>query len=234
MVTILHLITTLLLLIAIAGCTESSMPHITQGGDEGMSITIDDTMTEDEIMTEAEKAERNAWLLEWNRTGGKYNIGSLAESDSYLPAPLDVDMNTIERFYFSDGGFDFGITFVLDRMHGGIHFDPDRRESTFLPLPFSTEFIQDDLDRLIQVINESNLVRWNEVYQGRLEEGAIGDGTWNVSILFSDGTMMRRRGSGISDDFYPPRSQWNILVNFIETMGAEIEQRHQAEAPSAE
>jgi len=53
--------------------------------------------------------------------------------------------------------------------------------------------------------------------------------------LFSDGTMMRRRGSGdFGGDFYPPAGAFNIITSFIDTLGAEVRERHNSKVSDGE
>ncbi|MDR2183656.1 MAG: hypothetical protein LBE55_05730, partial [Clostridiales bacterium] len=60
--------------------------------------------------------------------------------------------------------------------------------------------------------------------------------SWRLGILFSDGTVLRRSGSGFSGlgDFFPPDGQFDILNDFIMTIGTEIQERHAAEAAQSE
>jgi len=41
--------------------------------------------------------------------------------------------------------------------------------------------------------------------------------------------MLRRSGAGMNAAAYPPDGQFEIFTNFILTLGAEIEARHNAE-----
>ena len=185
------------------------------------------TATEEEI--EAWKT----WALEhskdYSRIGGRYNLTYLIRG-RFVSAPNDIDLQTIERFIFRHGMFFGGIGLVLDRMHGRVYYNPrlamvDRLNS----IPFSAEFMESDLNKLIQTIEESGLFNWQEYYAGEFEEGLDGGSSWVVGILFSDGSILRRGGSGDNRNYLPPEDEFAVLTNFIRTLGAEIIERHNLE-----
>ena len=222
----------ILSLTLMAGCVMNVSSYSIQEEDEEMNEMIGEQRTEAEL-----EILRN-WALETSREGrGRYIIDYILRSN-LAPANNDVDMRTIERFVYYDGVFDFGHGFVLDRMHGRVYYEPNSRNIHHInAIRYSADFIEEDLERLIQAIEESGLRNWQEVYRGELVEGATGGGnTWAIGILFSDGTVMRRRGSGEfnAPDGLPPLDQWAILTNFINTIGAEIQERHNAEASQSE
>jgi hypothetical protein len=158
-------------------------------------------------------------------------------SGNFTPAAPDINLQTIERFVFITGDVFGGHGFVLDRTHSRVHFEPQAGSHGRLALGLhagnSASLIDEDLVRLIQMIEESGLRDWDEHYRGRTSEYILdGRVTWDIGIKFADGTILRRGGSGIStfNDFFPPQDQWSILIDFISTIGAEIQERHAAEA----
>jgi len=184
--------------------------------------------------------------LEWSHTGGRYNLRYiLARGEDQIHASNDVDFQTIERFVFLNGGDERGDVLVIDRMHNEVHFMSERGPAISLaerlPLEHTAEFIQADFNQLIEALNESGLRNWQEIYQGETDPTMHGGGRyWMVAMLFSDGTIMQRSGNGASivltpegitmaDDFFPPQDQWTILTNFVQTLGQEIIERHNAE-----
>jgi len=55
--------------------------------------------------------------------------------------------------------------------------------------------------------------------------------SWMIGIKFSDGTMLRRSGSGMDwTNVASSTDQLAILTDFISTIGAEAQLRHEAEA----
>jgi len=168
------------------------------------------------------------------------NMNYIFVSDLDL-APCNVNLNTIERFVFVNGvemGGSFSV--VIDRMFEKVyHGNSGLFYRQLDRAPFSAAFIDEDLTRLIEAIENSDFRNWQEHYQGTMVEGALG-GTlfWRIGIEFSDGSVMRRSGTGhvVSgvDDHYPPQEQWDILTNFINTLGQEIIERHNAENPQAD
>ena len=183
-------------------------------------------------LTEEEIEELRIQDEEFRRT----NLSYIVTGGDFTPASPDVDLQTIERFVFSDNVNIGGFTLVIDRLHGGVHFDRDtsRMFEHINYTQFLSSFQEQDLERLIQAIEESGLVDWEEHYRGRLDPYSTGGRAWTIGILFSDGTIMRRRGDGLHEDAFPPNNQFDILSDFIQTLGAEIEERHEAESEVAE
>jgi len=236
----LGILTAILLLTLMTSCISVSIYDIIEtGGDNEMNDITD------RLMTETEMDEIRNWTREWSkddsRFGGKNNLEYILTSP-FAPALGDTDLLTIERFVFVAGNFHGGHGLVIDRMYGRIYYEPRQSSGShglsvlrLESVEVSAEFIEDDLKRLIQVIEAANLRAWQEHYEGRIDRNAEDGGeSWNIGILFSDGTILRRSGSGMFDDFFPPQDQWTILINFIEEMGEEIQQRHQAEATRGE
>jgi len=180
--------------------------------------------------TVEEMERRKAWIIEHSKGRGENDINYLT-SGRFVSPLNDVDLQTIERFYFNRGSGIWGRTFVLDRMHGRVYYNPQHRWSWLESMPYSAEFIDDDFNRLIQAIEESNLFTWQEYYVGLVDTLVLGWGTgWSMAIQFSDGTILRRGGSrfhslGINDHL-PPLDEFAVLTNFVETMGARVITRH--------
>jgi len=178
---------------------------------------------------------RKTWTLEHSKDysiiGGKDDLTYLVRN-RFVSAPNDIDLRTIERFIFHHGMFHGGIGLVLDRMHGRVYYDPRNFMFAIRPdlMPFSAEFMEDDLNKLIQTIEESGLFAWQEYYAGEFEEGVRDGGSgWAVGILFSDGSILRRGGSGDNRNYLPPEDEFAVLTDFIRTLGAEIIERHNLE-----
>jgi len=239
MITKFDLLVIALSLVLITGYIGSFADYIVEKGDEEMTeITFQaiDDWTSDE------------WLEEFMRTNVEHVIRG-----EFTPAATDIDFQTIERFVFYhniDRGR--GHTFILDKMYDNVYYSPSVGGATNLNSRalLSASFKEDDLNRLIQVIEEADIRNWEEFYEGEINRvtvifdeeddivlpvgnwmlGAAGE--WAIGIQFSDGTMLRRSGSGttISYDFFPPQDQWVILISFIVEMGEEIQERHRAEA----
>lgn len=218
----LRISTVLLSLLFMIGCI--------QEGDGRMT-------TNNNAMTEEEMQSLKDWSLYWNREGGGINnLGNMMNVD-FIPAPRDVNLQTIERFVFTEiADWQVNRGFILDKMHDRTYFC-DNFAFGFLTLAhfrYPSEFQEQDLTRLIQAIEESNMLNWNSHYQGRSQPTNIeGDLSrhWTLGILFSDGTMFRSSGTGIEfrNDFFPPQHEWQILTDFISEIGAEVQERHHAE-----
>jgi len=174
-----------------------------------------------------ELEHRMAWTLEHSNDYGKNNLRYLVRGRFVSPAN-DIDLQTIERFIFEHGMFHGGRGLVIDRMHGRVYYNPHfAMVQSLQHVPFSGEFTEDDLNKLIQAIEESNLLNWREYNAGRFDERVEDGGSgWAVGILFSDGSILRRGGSGDNRNYLPPVHQYEILTSFIETLGAEIIERH--------
>jgi len=162
-------------------------------------------------------------------------------SSNYTPAAVDVDLRTMERFVFSNDisgvGWD-GYSLILDAIFGKIYYEPHgaRAFERLNFVTFSSELKEQDKDRLIEAIEESGFRNWEVRYQGDpLPEMVMGSvPSWTIGILFDDGTIMRRRGGGFGALAFPPDGQFDILSNFIQTLGAEIAERHEAEAAESD
>ena len=164
---------------------------------------------------------------EYEKTNVEYIIRG-----NYTPAAEDVDLNTIERVVFYDSfGISGGYGLVIDRMYGRVYYNSEFSSVEMLEfIPFSADFIEEDITRLIQIIDETNLIDWDVDYSSGVDENVEdGQRAWMIGILFSDGTMLRRSGGGMSYlEASSSPEEFAILTDFIKTMGAEIEERHQA------
>ena len=225
-----------MLVLILAGCGHSQH-EVRTIEDENMDnqykikIMGDEDMENTRTIIDAER--RKAWTLEWSREdwrdsgfhfGGRNNLDYIIRG-SFVPAAYDIDLQTIERFVFTHGGFFSVVGLVIDRMHGRVYYDPSSF-AEFLPaMRFSAGFRESDLSRLINAIEKSNLRNWQEFYTGEFDGAEDGGRSWSVGILFSDGSILRRGGSG-DRNYRPPEDEFSILFNFIETMGAEIIRRH--------
>ena len=167
------------------------------------------------------------WWEEFIKQLDKTNVDHILRGP-YTPADRDIDLHRIERFVFSIGGEHGGYGFVLDKMYGRVYFNPSTPAVHMLEfIKFSAEFKEEDLERVIKAIEDSGLRDWVYFYEGADHyEGSHG---WQLGILFDDGTMMRRRGWGITEENPTLLQQYLILIGFIREIGAEIEARHSAE-----
>ena len=213
----------LLAMIMMTGCI--------QEGDEHMNETTNVTMTEEEM----ESLKRGT--LHFNRYGiGESHLQNIMRGN-FVPAPNNIDLQTIERFVFIESIGFIGHGLVIDKMHDMLYLYPLRDGDGGLfdlgHYNTSTQFQPQDLTRLIQVIKDADIRNWQEYYEGDLEFKGLGNfgHTWNIGILFSDGTILRRSGLGLVEntDFFPPQDQWDMLKDFIDAMGEEIQGRHEAE-----
>ena len=184
------------------------------------------------IVSVEEREEWKAWTIEQSQTGRRrYDLGFLT-SGNFVPAANDIDLQTIERFIFTHGGFHSGFGIAIDRMHGMVYYDP--HSSHFVHRlnnnnRFYAEYIEEDFTRLIQAIEESGLRDWHGCYCGEFDRYIADSGLgWSVGILFADGSILRRRGSGRhgNTDWLPPEDEFAILTSFVRTLGAEIIERH--------
>jgi len=181
-----------------------------------------------------EREERRRFDLE-------YILGdtSRGRTSPSTEGAADADLQTIERFVFTDGHAHGGHGLAIDITHDMVYFDP-RAGSNGLSIlrldenPFYAKFINNDLERLIQAIEESNLRNWPERIEGEWATHTTNWGsTWTVGIKFSDGVFLRRSGGGATNS-HPPEDEWRILVDFINTLGQEVIERHAAETAQAE
>jgi len=169
----------------------------------------------------------DVWLEQWLAERAEINLTNLfyLTHDYFTPAPDDTDLRTIERF-ISIGGRH---TLVIDRAHGRAYYDPWNWVPLLDMIQYSAAFIEEDLDRLIQMIEESEMQTWKENYAGGIDPDIIGGAyIWRVGIEFSDGTILRRGGGGHYNNI-PPQHQWRVLVAFLDALGEEIMERHAAE-----
>ena len=175
-----------------------------------------------------EVAELSPWAVEMlerlERTSVSYVI-----SGPYTPADRDIDLRRIERFVFSDNINAAGYGFAMDRLHNNrVYYNPQfatvERLDSF---PYSAELREEDFDRLIAAIEQSGLRDWPDRFTG--ENIGTGGRGWVIGILFDDGTIMRRSGVGMTADGFPPAAQWNVWTVFIDTIGAEIQERQAVE-----
>ena len=190
------------------------------GGDENYIGTQETRMIPDD--------EWEAWLAEQH----KINIEHIIRGP-YTPADSDIDFETIERFVFFTQSWHYGDILVIDKIYGNVYHDPNFHTAFLKHIEYSSEFRDEDLERLITALEKSGVRDWDVSYQGEddinLEHSGWG---WGVRILFSDGTMMRRGGGGTGGIMTPPEAQFSILTDFIESMGAEIIERYNAETDS--
>jgi len=155
-----------------------------------------------------------------------------------LPADVNaLDLNTIVRF-----GFESGV--------GGRHFDSLAIDGNFdvvytgvafhnLQLArYSATLIDSDMERLIQAIEGSNLLHWQEDFVVPADPHVRGDFShWTLGILFEDNTVIRRGGVGPSHNdagAFPPRDEWDVLFDFVRALGQEIIERHAVENPQSD
>jgi len=200
-----------------------------------------DSMPPPQRSEEEAEAARRAWEADMLRMEERMrnNFEFLIRGD-FIPVDGDVDLQTIQKFAFYnivDAGV--GYTFVMDMINERVYYDPDFADLWDVrSLKFSSDLVEGDLDRLIQSIKESGMLNWEIRYEsGPLPEGVFEEGEtpqWIIGILFDDGTIMRRSGSGRDNLRFPPDGQFDILSDFIQTLGAEIAERHEAEVESAE
>jgi len=152
----------------------------------------------------------------------------------YTPADRDVDLLTIERFIFYTEADDFDDIFLIDKLQGYVYHHP-LFVTSLQNMKYSSVFRDEDLERLIVMIEASGMRDWDAIYQGEIvapEDSPFVDGGswgWGVGILFSDGTMLRRGGGGVGGVMRPPEEQFRILTDFVEKMSEEIIERHNAE-----
>ena len=180
------------------------------------------------------------WRLQ-DEESFRNNASTAVLSSNYTPAAVDVDLRTMGRFVFSNdisGMGGDGYSFILDAIFGKIYYEPHgaRAFDRLNFVTFSSELKEQDKERLIEAIEESGFRNWEVRYQGDpLPEMVMGSvPSWTIGILFDDGTIMRRRGGGFGALAFPPDGQFDILSNFIRTLGAEIAERHEAESEATE
>ena len=175
---------------------------------------------------------------EWEQRRAERRIGDIEYiiRGSYTPADRNADLRNIERFVYAINRAPHGEIFVLDKLHSDrVYYSPFELIETLEHIRYSSEFRQADLERLIVAIEASGLRDWETFYDGEndtsLPISAQGS-PWDIGILFTDGTMLRRSGRG--DIGSHPETGWGELRDFIATIGAEIEERHNAEQAAAQ
>jgi len=156
---------------------------------------------------------------------------------NFTPAADDVDLNTIERFVFADNINAFGYSVVIDGRHGRVYFSP-HFSTIYMNIGshshYSATFIEEDLTRLIQAIEDSNFRNWQERYSSSRPAQNTSSRAWRIGIQFTDGTMLRSRGDGMFEDAFPPDGEFDIFADFVRTLGDEIIERHNAESRDTE
>ena len=190
------------------------------------------TPSRDELLAQQARwdAEFEAETAEWNRI----NVSYIVWDSFFTPAPDDADLRTIERFVYVVRNPYMGHTFVIDRTHGRVYYDPHWTAIFLESIRHSADFREKDLDRLIETIKNSNLRNWPDYIEGERRTDTTNWGsTWTVGIKFSDGSILRRSGSGAYNS-HPPQDQWDVFINFIDTLGQEIIERHAAETAQTE
>jgi len=218
----------LLALPILAGCSEyqtECQPRHQNVLTEG-EINMDDTMMGQQLENQRPRHSERM----------RNDMSYIFVSDLDI-APRNVNLCTIERFVFSSGvpaGRSFNV--VIDRMFGGVHHsDQLLIHRRLYRAPFSAEFIDDDLIRLIEAIENSNMRNWPEHHEGTIIPNTTGGPHfWRIGIEFSDGSVMRRSGSGDFEDHFPPQEQWDTFMGFINSFAQEIIERHNAENPQAD
>ena len=198
---------------------------IRETGCECMNRTSNFASAEEQEAWKAFTIERSSTYNRYIRN--RYDLIYLIR-ENFVPAACDTDLQTIERFIFYHGTFWGGFGIAIDRMHGMVYYDPHEAGivTRIRSVLFSAEFIEEDLSRLIRAINESGLREWQEYYAGEFDDYKKDGGSfWAVGILFSDGTILRRGGSG-DINYLPPENEFAILTDFVRTLGAEIRERH--------
>jgi len=152
----------------------------------------------------------------------------------------NVDLQTIHRFIFRNG-FDGSVHgLVIDRKNDRAFYEQINpmfyRNLQFAS--YSAQLTCGDLDKLIQATQDSNLLQWQERYEGRVDPNIRGNhDSWTIGILFTDGTVLRRSGSGLSMDnagIFPPEDEWDVMLDFVRALGQEIIERHAAENPQTD
>ena len=215
-------ISAILIMIFLVGCTA------TLGANEMPDEKLEAV---EEQVREVSRADivRKEWTISYSRNSGRYNMNYIL-GGPFVSASSDVDLQTIKRFVFTYGDLDSGNSFVFDSINQRIYYDTSI--ATFMlglqSMSYYSNIEDGDFDRLIQVIEESNLRNWEEFYQGEGNVRSRENRTfWQVGILFNDGTILRRGGSGRvhARDFYPPRREFRALTSFIDTLGAEVQER---------
>jgi hypothetical protein len=145
----------------------------------------------------------------------------------YIPADDDKDWQEIERFIFIYNEVQEGYVFFLDRMYGRIYFNPHTSEFDELleHFDFYIDFADEDLDELIKTLDKSGLRNWDRQNKSD-RENTSSEAWWKIGILFSDGTIRRWSGEGITGDTFPLSGQFAILIDYVKSAGDDIINRH--------
>jgi len=210
----------LTVLLLATGCT-ARVGQNSERGDENAIMSESEEMAQLRLRLQEHREKQNEERM-------RTTVGYILRGD-YTSANKDIDLNRIERFVFFVNINDGGYSFVLDKTHNRVYYDPQSAMIDMLEyVTFSAEFKDEDLERLIKVIEESSLRDWKEFYNGENDPNTTASFAWALGILFDDGTMLRRGGSGAAGGS-PPTGQFQVLLEFVKTIGEEIEKRHNAE-----
>jgi hypothetical protein len=209
----------LILILLMVGCAGNQ-----NGSDNREDPEINSEQGDESNMGTQETRPLSPWFLAYLEERDKINVDYII-SGSSTPADRNVDLRTIERFVFSISSEHFGEGFVLDRMHNNrVYYNPrNGRVERLESIPYSAELKDEDLERLIEMIEKSGMRDWESHYGSEpSDRGGFG---WTLGILFADGTMMRSDGRG---GVMPQGA--GVLLSFIREIGTEIQERHHAEA----
>ena len=152
---------------------------------------------------------------------------------SYTPASDDVDFHKFERFIFYVNINAGGYGLVIDRRFSMVYYDPYHFTVWWLRSNrYSAQLHESDVSRFVKNMDDSGLRYWESHYSGE-QVTATGSKAWALGILFGDGTILRRSGSGECENSFPPGDQFSLLNDFVRELGAEVIERHKAEAEKA-
>ena len=221
----------------LSSCGNEQIEVSDQNDDNIAPITETGNLRAESEMSTQETHTLSPWAIEYLEQHIRSNVNHVL-SGNYPPADINIDLRRIERFVFWENIGAGGYGFVMDRLHNNrVYYSPSSARVEMLEFNrFSAEFREEDLDRLIQAIEQSGLRNWEYSYRDpppRNGPSHTGHGSWQVGILFDDGTMLRRGGLGLSPSAFPPEEQFRVLTDFVRTIGAEIEERHNAEQTAA-
>jgi len=223
----------IVLLIATGCMAETYEPELFMVAEEReKSIEKDgeNEMADESVATTEHEFVQSAdeWWEDYVAEHKRTHVDYIIHGD-YAPADRNIDLHRIERFVFFSGTNVGGYGFVLDKIHGRLYYSPDFPNVESLEsIDIFAKFKEDDLDRLIIVIEESGMLGWEKSYPGE-DDGTTASSGWAVGILFDDGTIFRSTGGGWVNPGRPPEDQFRILTDFVQTIGEEIISRHNAE-----
>jgi len=145
----------LIILIITAGCTADQ---------NGGNVVPENQRNESNTGIQEERT-LSPWFVEYVEQRRITNVEHVIRGD-YTPADRDIDLRRIERFVFFDNINAGGYGFVLDRLHNNrVYYDSSSTAVERLgSFPYSTEFREEDLDRLIAAIEQSGLRDWDYHY----------------------------------------------------------------------